>query len=121
MFLPGFSTKEQVTEMSGRGVGLDIVMNMVKSVRGSVRVTTTLGEGTRFQLQLPLTLSVIRALLVEIAREPYAVPLTAVSRTLKLERATLGDDAGRPAFLHDGRHVRVVTAHEFLNAANRKA
>lgn len=114
LFLPGFSTKEQVTEMSGRGVGLDIVMNMVKGVRGSVRVTTVLGEGTRFQLQLPLTLSVIRALLVEIAGEPYAVPLTAVSRTLKLERATLGDDAGRPAFLHDGRHVRVVTAHEVL-------
>jgi two-component system sensor histidine kinase and response regulator WspE len=115
LFLPGFSTKEQVTEMSGRGVGLDIVMNMVKSVRGSVRVTTTLGEGTRFQLQLPLTLSVIRALLVDIAGEPYAVPLTAVSRTLKLDRATLAVEAGRPAFLHDGRHVPVVTAHQVLD------
>lgn len=115
LFLPGFSTKEQVTEMSGRGVGLDIVMNMVKSVRGSVRVTSALGEGTRFQLQLPLTLSVIRALLVDVAGEPYAVPLTAVSRTLKLDRATLAGEAGRPAFVHDGRHVPVVTAHQVLD------
>ena len=114
LFLPGFSTKENVTEMSGRGVGLDIVMNMVKSVRGSVRVTTTLGEGTRFQLQLPLTLSVIRALLVDIAGEPYAVPLTAVSRTLKLDRAALAGQAERPSFVHDGRHVPVVTAHQVL-------
>jgi two-component system, chemotaxis family, sensor histidine kinase and response regulator WspE len=115
LFLPGFSTQEQVTEMSGRGVGLDIVMNMVKSVRGSVRVTSALGEGTRFQLQLPLTLSVIRALLVDVAGEPYAVPLTAVSRTLKLDRAMLAGEAGQPAFVHDGRHVPVVTAHQVLD------
>jgi len=88
---------------------------MVKSVRGSVRVTSAFGEGTRFQLQLPLTLSVIRALLVDIAGEPYAVPLTAVSRTLKLDRATLAGEAGRPAFVHDGRHVPVVTAHQVLD------
>ena len=75
LFLPGFSTKEQVTEVSGRGVGLDVVQSMVHAVRGSVRVASRPGKGTRFVLQLPITVSVIRALLVEIAGEPYAFPL----------------------------------------------
>ncbi len=115
LFLPGFSTKENVTETSGRGVGLDIVMNLVKSVRGSVRVTSVMGEGTRFQLQLPLTLSVVRALLVDIAGEPYAVPLTAVSRTLKLGHEEVQTVGNRQAFLHDGRRVPLVTAHQVLD------
>ena len=115
LFLPGFSTKDNVTEMSGRGVGLDIVMNTVKSVRGSVRVTSALGEGTRFQLQLPLTLSVIRALLVEIAGEPYAVPLTAVSRTLKVERGEVETVDGRQFLGHEGRRLPLVTAHQVLD------
>ena len=75
LFLPGFSTKERVTEVSGRGVGLDVVHNMVRSVGGSVRVIAHRGKDTRFVLQLPITVSVIRALLVEIAGEPYAFPL----------------------------------------------
>src|SRR5213593_1422062 len=65
LFLPGFSMKAAVTEISGRGVGLDVVQNMVKQVRGSVRVSTQPGQGTRFLLQLPVTLSVVRTLLAE--------------------------------------------------------
>ena len=114
LFLPGFSTKDNVTEMSGRGVGLDIVLNTVKSVRGAVRVTSVLGEGTRFQLQLPLTLSVVRALLVDIAGEPYAVPLTAVSRTRKLERAEVDTVEGREFFSHENRRLPLITAHQVL-------
>jgi len=75
LFLPGFTLKDTVTEISGRGVGLDVVQNMVKSVRGSIRASTQVGRGMRFQLQLPLTLSVLRTLLVEVAGEPYAIPL----------------------------------------------
>ena len=74
LFLPGFTLKETVTEISGRGVGLDVVQNMVRSVRGNLRVSTQPGRGMRVQLQLPLTLSVLRALLVEVAGEPYAIP-----------------------------------------------
>lgn len=114
LFLPGFSTKESVTEMSGRGVGLDIVLNTVKSVRGAVRVTSLLGEGTCFQLQLPLTLSVVRALLVDIASEPYAVPLAAVSRTLKLARSEVELLSGREFFHHEGRRLPLVAAHLVL-------
>ena len=86
LFLPGFSTKEQVTEISGRGVGLDVVQSMVQAVRGSVRVSSQLGKGTRFILQLPITVSVIRALLVEIAGEPFAFPLNRIDRILMLDR-----------------------------------
>ena len=84
LFLPGFSLRDSVTEISGRGVGLDIVQNLVKQVRGSMRVSTQVGRGTRFVLQLPLTLSVLRTLLVEIGGEPYAIPLAQIVRTLKL-------------------------------------
>ena len=64
-----------MSDISGRGVGLDVVRDMVTQVRGTVRVTTARGPGTQFRLQLPVTLSVLRALLVEIAGEPYAFPL----------------------------------------------
>ena len=78
--------RETVTEISGRGFGLDVVQNMVKSVRGTIRLINQPGRGMRVQLQLPLTLSVLRALLVEIGGEPYAIPLTQITRTLKLPR-----------------------------------
>src|SRR5678815_4674322 len=86
LFLPGFTLKETVTEISGRGVGLDVVQNMVKNVRGSIRVATQPGRGMRFQLHLPLTLSVLRTLLVDVGGEPYAIPLSQIIRTLKLPR-----------------------------------
>src|SRR6202035_5275628 len=79
LFLPGFSMKEAVTEVSGRGVGLDVVRNVLKQIRGTVRVITRIGQGTRFQLELPLTLSVARVLLVEVGGEPYAVPLAYIT------------------------------------------
>src|ERR1035438_9163160 len=89
LLLPGFTLKENVTEMSGRGVGLDVVQNMVRSVRGTLRVSTPAGQGLRVQLQLPLTLSVLRALLVEVAGEPYAFPLTQIIRALKVPQADI--------------------------------
>ena len=66
LFLPGFSTRNNVTEISGRGVGLDVVQTMVKAVGGTVRITTQPGTQTCFTLQLPITMSVIRALLADI-------------------------------------------------------
>jgi two-component system sensor histidine kinase and response regulator WspE len=80
LFLPGFTLKQTVTEISGRGVGLDVVQNMIRSVRGTLRVITQPGRGLHVQLQLPLTLSVLRALLVEVDGEPYAFPLNQINR-----------------------------------------
>lgn len=114
LFLPGFSMKGSVSDISGRGVGLDAVQAMARQVRGQVTVSSELGAGTRFQLQLPLTLSVIRALLVEIDREPYAFPLTGITRTLMLPRERIEILEGRPHFRFEDRQVGLVTAHEVL-------
>ena len=86
LFLPGFTMKSEVTEISGRGVGLDVVQDMIRQVRGLVRISSQLGSGTRFHLQLPLTLSVVRTLLVEIGGEPYAFPLAHIVRAVKMPR-----------------------------------
>ena len=114
LFLPGFSTKEQVTEISGRGVGLDVVQSMVQAVRGSVRVSSQPGKGTRFILQLPITVSVIRALLVEIAGEPFAFPLNRIDRILMLDRHDVRELEGKPHMLLDDQPVGLVEAAQVL-------
>ncbi|MFM0000804.1 hybrid sensor histidine kinase/response regulator [Paraburkholderia dipogonis] len=117
LFLPGFSLRDQVTEVSGRGVGLDAVHDVVKRVRGTVRITHEPGLGTRVQLQLPLTLSVIRSLLIEVAGEPYAVPLAHVNRTLHVSRAEIELLEGHQHIAFSGRRIGVVTAHQILDTA----
>lgn len=114
LFLPAFSMKETVTDISGRGVGLDVVQSMVKAVRGAIRIVSTPGRGMRFTLQLPLTLSVVRALLVEVAGEPYAFPLGLIERTLRLPEKEVAVTEGRQHFAVDGRSVGLVSAHEVL-------
>jgi two-component system, chemotaxis family, sensor histidine kinase and response regulator WspE len=114
LFLPGFSTKDAVTEISGRGVGLDVVQSMVRAVGGVVRVSTQPGKGTRFTLQLPITRSVIRALLVRISGEPYAFPLNRIDRILVLEKAALKVLEGRRHFLMDDQPVGLVDAAQVL-------
>ena len=114
LFLPGFSTREQVTEISGRGVGLDVVHSTVQQMRGVVRASSTLGKGTDFHLQLPLTLSIIRALLVEIAGEPYAIPLARIDRTLKLDTSQLESLEGRQYFTLGNQHIGLVFASQVL-------
>ncbi len=89
LFLPGFSTKSKVTEVSGRGVGLDIVQAMAREVGGVVRIETKQGAGTTFHLQLPLTLSVLRALLVDVSGDLYAVPLVRIDRVLEVAQEAI--------------------------------
>jgi two-component system sensor histidine kinase and response regulator WspE len=116
LFLPGFSMKGLVTDISGRGVGLDAVQDMVKQVRGTVRVSTQPGKGTRFLLQLPVTLSVVRTLLAEIAGEPYAFPLASIVRTLRLAKDKIERLEGRQHFDLDGRRIGLVSARQVLAA-----
>lgn len=115
LFLPGFSMKAGLTDVSGRGVGLDAVQAMTKQVRGVASVSSEFGHGTRFQLQLPLTLSVLRTLLVDVDGEPYAFPLAAISKTLKLQRTEINVLQGRPHFRLNDRQIGLVTAREVLD------
>jgi two-component system sensor histidine kinase and response regulator WspE len=117
LFLPGFSMRDAVTDVSGRGVGLDAVQDVVRQVRGSVRVTQDVHAGTRFTLQLPLTLSVIRSLIVEVAGEPYGLPLAHVARTLVLPASAIDTLEGQQHFSFDGKRVGLVTAHQILQTA----
>ena len=116
LFLPGFSTKDHVTEISGRGVGLDVVQSMVKSVGGSVRVATQPGRQTVFTLQLPITMSVIRALLVEIGGEPFAFPLTRIDHILFCKADEIRTVEGRQYFDRDGVSIGLVMAAQILEA-----
>jgi len=114
LFLPGFSMKTTVTDVSGRGVGLDVVQDMVKQVRGQVRVASEYGKSTSFMLQLPVTLSVTRALLADVGGEPYAFPLGCMIRTLKLPKEKIARLEGRQHFDFDGRRIGLVSAHQIL-------
>jgi two-component system chemotaxis sensor kinase CheA len=89
IFSQGFSTREAVTELSGRGVGLDVVLKSIERLNGLIEVETVPGVGTKFIIQLPLTLAIISVLMVEVAGRTYAVPLAAVVETLRLEAAEL--------------------------------
>jgi two-component system sensor histidine kinase and response regulator WspE len=111
LFLPGFSTKGEVTDVSGRGVGLDVVHGMATAVGGSVRVTTKLGAGTTFELHLPITLSVVRAVLVTVAGDPFALPLTRTDRLLRIPQAAVSTLEGKPHIDVGGRPVGLVPAH----------
>ncbi|WP_454839236.1 response regulator [Pseudomonas hormoni] len=114
LFLPGFSLRDKVTEVSGRGVGLDAVQHMVRQLRGAVVLEQAAGEGSRFHLEVPLTLSVVRSLVVEVGDEAYAFPLAHIERMCDLEPADIVQVEGRQHFWYEGRHVGLVAASQLL-------
>jgi two-component system sensor histidine kinase and response regulator WspE len=114
LLLPGFTMKTTVTEISGRGVGLDAVQAIVKEVRGVIHITTHLGRGTTFQLQLPLTLSIVRALLVKIGNEPYAFPLVHISRALKVAKEDIEAVEGRQHFRFEDQQIGLLAANQIF-------
>ncbi|OOV98420.1 hybrid sensor histidine kinase/response regulator [Pseudomonas sp. MF4836] len=114
LFLPGFSLRDKVTEVSGRGVGLDAVQHMVRQLRGAVVLEQTAGEGSRFHLEVPLTLSVVRSLVVEVGGEAYAFPLAHIERMCDLAPEDIVQVEGRQHFWHEGRHVGLVAASQLL-------
>ncbi|WP_339522571.1 hybrid sensor histidine kinase/response regulator [Pseudomonas sp. EA_35y_Pfl2_R111] len=114
LFLPGFSLREQVTEVSGRGVGLDAVQHELRQLRGSVRLEQRRGEGSTFILQVPLTLSVVRSLVVEVAGEAYAFPLAHIEHMVRVNSEDLVQLEGRQHFWHGDRHVSLISASQLL-------
>jgi two-component system chemotaxis sensor kinase CheA len=114
IFAPGFSSAEQVTDISGRGVGMDVVRSNIKNLKGSVAVSSEVGKGTKITLMLPLTLAIIDALLVIVAGERFAIPLDAVSETTKIEAGSLSDVNKRKALELRGEVLGVVQLAELL-------
>jgi two-component system sensor histidine kinase and response regulator WspE len=115
LFLPGFSMRDKVTEISGRGVGLDAVQDMIRQLRGGVEVRQTAGAGSRFRLEVPLTLSVVRSLVVEVGGEAYAFPLAHIERMRDVQTEEIVQLEGRQHFWHEGRHIGLVAASQLLH------
>jgi two-component system, chemotaxis family, sensor kinase CheA len=89
IFRPGFSTAEEITELSGRGIGLDVVQSVLSRLKGTVQIETQAGRGTTFRLRLPLTLAIIRALLFRVEQRLYALPLNAVAEITRTTEAAI--------------------------------
>ncbi len=115
IFAPGFSSAEKITDISGRGVGMDVVRTNIKNLKGSVSTNSEVGKGTRFTLSLPLTLAIIDALMVKVSGQMYAIPLDAVSETTKIEAERLTDVKGRKAVTLRGEVLGIVELSEMLD------
>ncbi|MDX9871947.1 MAG: chemotaxis protein CheA [Clostridia bacterium] len=103
IFEPGFSTAEKVTDLSGRGVGLDVVKSKILSLNGQVYVETRKGQGTKFIIKLPLTLAIIQALMVKVQQELYAIPLANIDETTSLELSQVKDVQGQQVVVLRGK------------------
>jgi two-component system chemotaxis sensor kinase CheA len=114
IFAPGFSSSEVVTDISGRGVGMDVVRTNIKNLKGSINTLSEIGKGTKFTLVLPLTLAIIDALMVNVDNETFAIPLDAVSETVKIEAERLTDVKGRKAVTLRGEVLGIISLAEFL-------
>lgn len=111
---PGFSTARQLSEVSGRGVGLDVVQTMAREVGGSLRLSTAAGVGTSLHFQLPLTLSVVRTLLVRIGGEPYAVPLARLDQIVAVPLSAIHRHEGKASLQLDGRAIGLIGSQPLL-------
>jgi two-component system sensor histidine kinase and response regulator WspE len=121
LFLPGFSTADRLTEVSGRGVGLDVVRTYLHEVSGSVRVENHLGHGMLFQLEMPVTRSVMRALVAEIAGDPFAFPLGRIARLLDVDAAEVKTIEGRQYVSLNEKNVGLIDARQILGLAGQAA
>jgi two-component system chemotaxis sensor kinase CheA len=109
IFAPGFSTAEAVSDISGRGVGMDVVLSNIKKIGGSVQVKSVPGRGTRMTLRLPLTLAVLDVMQVKVGASPYVIPITSIVETIQCSRADFGRaPSGAQVLRVRGDYVQVI-------------
>ncbi len=118
LFLPSFSTRSEVTELSGRGVGLDIVHNALQEVRGKLHAETELNQGMEINMELPLTLSVIRSLLVSINEELYAFPLAKIQSLVTVNKKDISVFEDKQYISIDGKHIGLIHCAQILEINN---
>ncbi|GGJ22346.1 chemotaxis protein CheA [Paenibacillus hunanensis] len=109
LFAPGFSTAEVISDISGRGVGLDVVKSKITSLGGHVTVSSELGKGTKFSVQLPLTLSIISAMLIRVGSEKYAIPLTSIVETGIIKAKQVRDLHGSQLIPYRDTHIPLLS------------
>ncbi|MDY0256536.1 chemotaxis protein CheA [Gudongella oleilytica] len=108
IFNPGFSTAKEVTSISGRGVGMDVVKQKISSLGGTIELTSEVGVGTTFTIKLPLTLSIIQSLMVKIADEVFAVPLGLVEKVVKVTDGEIMNSLNREVYMYRGQATPVI-------------
>jgi two-component system chemotaxis sensor kinase CheA len=114
VFQPNLSTAKQITDVSGRGVGLDVVRTNVKQLSGSVIVESNVGQGTTFRVTLPLTLAIVQAMMISLGNDVYAIPLTGIVESLYLSGAQISSVKGRPVVQWRDQVLPIVHLREFF-------
>lgn len=108
VFLPGFSTAEAVTDVSGRGVGMDAVRTKIEALGGALELDSSPGQGTRVRIRLPLTLAIIQALLIQVHEETYAIPLGSIDSTINITPADIRTIQQQEVILLRGQIIPLV-------------
>lgn len=114
IFLPGFSTKAQISSVSGRGVGMDVVRTNIQKLNGSIEIRSEPGRGTVFLISLPLTLAILPVLLVLLGDQPFALPLTMVREILPIDRESVQEVGGRATLVVRGEILPVIQLSRLL-------
>jgi two-component system chemotaxis sensor kinase CheA len=114
IFMPGFSTKKQATELSGRGVGMDVVKTNISLLNGFVEISTEKDVGTTFRICIPLTLAIMQALMVEVCGEKYAIPLSPIEETLKVSKEDIDNVTGQSVIVIRDRVCPLFELNELL-------
>ncbi|WP_404454432.1 chemotaxis protein CheW [Oceanobacillus kapialis] len=114
----GFSTAETVSDISGRGVGLDVVKSKIESLGGKLSIESTQGKGSKFSIQLPLTLSILSTLLIDVSEEIYAIPLSSIIETLMIDESEIMDAHGQKVIDFRGNIIPVVSLKKVFNVAD---
>ena len=115
MFQPGFSTAEEISNISGRGVGMDVVKTKIEALGGIIEVETEQGKGSRFIVRLPLTLSIIQALLVEISEEIFAIPLSSVQEIIEIKQSDIKELRGQEVIPYRGVLLPLIRVEQELD------
>ena len=115
IFLPGFSTADKITDVSGRGVGMDVVRSKIEALGGHVDVETTLDEGSVFKIKLPLTLAIIQALLVKVQEEMYAIPLGAIDSTINITPDAIKTVRNKEVIVLRGQIIPIIRLGNVLS------
>ena len=120
IFLPGFSTAEQITDISGRGVGMDVVRSKIEALSGHVDVETHIDEGSVFKIKLPLTLAIIQAMLVQVQEEMYAIPLGSIDSTINIEPSDIQTVQNKEVIVLRGEIIPIIRMEEALQVPHTK-
>ena len=121
IFMPGFSTAEKLTDISGRGVGMDVVRRNIQSLGGNIEIISTLGKGSTIAIHLPLTLAILDGQSVAVGDETYIVPLGAIIESLNIKEDRVNRVVGKgETFLLRGQYLPIIRMHEIFNVSSAK-